>query len=205
MRKPARLPAEFQEVQYIEGTGTQYINTGIVLRNEKEIYIAVDFMVLDNATGDNCIMGATASNRGPYGGMKFPNWCNNNVEVRGYGINNNCAGTVNRSTMAKMVFDYKDGSQIVSLNNEIIISSSNGWAKGSGDPLYIFGTSNAENPCWLAIARIYDVIIRLRDATYDFVPCYRKSDDKPGMYDLASGTFFTNQGTGEFLYGANVN
>lgn len=36
------------------------------------------------------------------------------------------------------------------------------------------------------------------------VPCYRKSDDKPGMYDLVSGTFFTNVGTGEFIVGSDV-
>ena len=32
-------------------------------------------------------------------------------------------------------------------------------------------------------------------------PCVRIADNKPGMYDFISRTFFTNQGTGEFLTG----
>ena len=38
----------------------------------------------------------------------------------------------------------------------------------------------------------------------EFIPCYRKSDDKPGMYDLITKQFFINQGEGEFLVGPNV-
>lgn len=32
----------------------------------------------------------------------------------------------------------------------------------------------------------------------DLVPCVRDSDSTPGMYDLVSGTFFTNAGSGTF-------
>ena len=42
------------------------------------------------------------------------------------------------------------------------------------------------------------------DGIIDLVPCYRKSDGEIGMYDLVSNTFFTNQGTGTFLKGADV-
>lgn len=40
------------------------------------------------------------------------------------------------------------------------------------------------------------------------VPCYRKSDNKPGMYDLVTKTFFTNANTSattDFIVGADVN
>lgn len=43
------------------------------------------------------------------------------------------------------------------------------------------------------------------DLVRDYIPCYRKSDSKPGMYDLVSRTFFTNAGTGEFIVGPDVN
>ena len=35
----------------------------------------------------------------------------------------------------------------------------------------------------------------------DFVPVIRKSDNKPGMWDKVTRTFYTNSGTDEFLYG----
>lgn len=31
------------------------------------------------------------------------------------------------------------------------------------------------------------------------IPCVRKADSKPGMYDTVSKTFYTNAGTGEFI------
>lgn len=37
----------------------------------------------------------------------------------------------------------------------------------------------------------------------EFVPCYRKSDNVIGMYDIVEGTFYTNCGTGQFLAGPN--
>jgi len=38
----------------------------------------------------------------------------------------------------------------------------------------------------------------------DLVPCYRKSDNKPGMYDKVHNTFYTNVGTGDFTVGPDV-
>lgn len=37
---------------------------------------------------------------------------------------------------------------------------------------------------------------------YDFIPCYRNSDNEVGLYDLVNNAFYTNQGTGEFTYGS---
>lgn len=33
----------------------------------------------------------------------------------------------------------------------------------------------------------------------EFIPCVRKSDSKPGMYDTVTKTFYTNAGSGEFI------
>ena len=38
----------------------------------------------------------------------------------------------------------------------------------------------------------------------DLVPAVRKSDSVAGMYDHVSKQFFTNQGTGEFIVGPNI-
>ena len=39
----------------------------------------------------------------------------------------------------------------------------------------------------------------------DLVPALRKSDKKPGLYDLENDVFYTNQGSGEFLYELKFN
>lgn len=38
----------------------------------------------------------------------------------------------------------------------------------------------------------------------EYIPCYRKSDRKPGMYDLVTKRFYTNVGTGEFEIGPEM-
>lgn len=38
-----------------------------------------------------------------------------------------------------------------------------------------------------------------------FIPCVRNEDNKIGMYDYITKNFYTNQGTGEFLKGEDVN
>lgn len=55
------------------------------------------------------------------------------------------------------------------------------------------------------IGKIYSVSLE-RDGTIvaDLVPCYRKADGEIGMYDIVSNTFFTNVGTGTFARGGNV-
>ena len=38
----------------------------------------------------------------------------------------------------------------------------------------------------------------------DFVPCVRKSDNEPGLYDRVNNVFYTNAGSGTFLKGNNA-
>lgn len=38
----------------------------------------------------------------------------------------------------------------------------------------------------------------------EYVPCYRKSDDEIGLYDIVNGVFYTNKGTGTFNTGNDV-
>jgi hypothetical protein len=41
-------------------------------------------------------------------------------------------------------------------------------------------------------------------SNFELVPCYRKSDLKPGLYDIINNTFLTNTGTQEFSVGPDV-
>lgn len=47
--------------------------------------------------------------------------------------------------------------------------------------------------------------VKLNGEVYEFIPCYRKSDDEIGLYDIKNHVFYTNNGTGSFLKGKDVN
>jgi hypothetical protein len=58
---------------------------------------------------------------------------------------------------------------------------------------YIFGMK-------IYRAELYNGSIKV----IDMFPVYRKSDGKPGMYDVIRNTFYTNAGSGEFILGPTV-
>lgn len=53
---------------------------------------------------------------------------------------------------------------------------------------------------------IYEFSILDENGDYvsQLIPCFRKSDNVAGMYDLANNVFYTNVGTGSFIVGPNV-
>ena len=190
------LPAGYQEVEYIESTGTQYIDTGIKLSNNSNVEI-------------NAKLTATLKRKSYY-------LFGSSLDQKRYMI---AVG----STTDKYLADFKNNSyrinsSVSAFDNVFHIHRINNLnyyidniLQGSQTSL-IF--SNTEN------AYLFDVIGRPTDSSvgvqawqikyckiYDndtlvrnFVPCYRKSDNVVGMFDTVEGKFYTNQGTGEFLY-----
>ena len=47
---------------------------------------------------------------------------------------------------------------------------------------------------------IYDNGTKVRH----YRPCYRKLDNKPGMYDTVEDKFYVNLGTGDFIVGPDI-
>ena len=68
-------------------------------------------------------------------------------------------------------------------------------------PVLLFAFNNAGSPTLatsmrVSACKLYDNGKLMRD----LIPCYRKSDGEAGMYDSVTNTFFTNAGTGAFLF-----
>ena len=68
-------------------------------------------------------------------------------------------------------------------------------------PMYILScningsaSDGAEGNLYRLTIKENGVIVR------DYIPCYRKSDSKPGLYDIVNKQFYTNAGSGEFSF-----
>jgi hypothetical protein len=204
-----RLPGDFQEVEYIESTGTQYIDTGIVLNNG--CVITLDFLIAE-ASVNRIIYGWRRKNRytDPYQAMIGANASKTRYVAIGRASTNipSCFGY---GVLNKVLIDSVNEQVFV---NDIVVDCgadfSNGKAfneNGSSDyHPYLFALNNAGTP--LAISedlRIYAYSVQYGDELLQsFIPCYRKSDGEIGMYDIVTRTFFTNAGTGTFTKGADV-
>lgn len=204
MKKKALLSGVFKdlpyiELEYIEGTGEQYINTGIIADSNTGI------MSITAYTGwrdraDGVYEDATKNNR------LYPPYLSS-ASKAGYGWNNyisiTTAGSFGLNVFYQAQTNFKNcGTYSLACDTEVlyqgVIADKNSKTENIS-PICIF-TSFVTAATRQKARKKQFVITKGEQIVFDAVPAIRKSDNEIGMYDKVSGQFFTNQGTGEFLY-----
>jgi len=192
----APLPSAYQAVRYLESTGTQWIDTGVDVAATTKIQAEIIF------------------NEAFYHNMMYGAWTNFSLALRAtnewtVGGGGTYIQNIGLSGVAKKFYQVEHDRGTLSLNGATASISSNNNTPTSGRHILLFAASDSSsgnNPfSWggFGQGRIYDFrIYEGSTIVRSFVPCYRKSDGKPGMYDFVTQTFFTNQGSGEFSYGS---
>ena len=185
-----RFPAEYQEVEYIESTGTQYINTGLVPT------VGLSF---------ECKFLVTSSDSPGFGNVFGSRYGSNSGEYQltSYGGGNISVGTRNRVSLAintvhVVTFDGDTTATVDGTDVNLTIGS----LSNTSYNIALFGINQLGVYQQLQAGRIY--YCRFGNVR-DFVPCYRISDGEIGMFDIVNSTFYTNIGSGTFLKGADVN
>ena len=195
--KLARLPEEYQEVEYIESTGTQYIDTRIKPSANIEIKTLVKF---NNLTAYGFIIGSRYTNT-----KKSIGLLNTNTSDTGYDLIEQYRNILKVDTLNKYDIDLKVKDYKVSyiVNNKIYQNNVQNTFDGNDLNLYIFDmNNNNSNTSYKSRINLYSLKIWNNDILVrDYVPCYRISDNEIGLYDLVNSVFYTNQGTGIFLKG----
>ena len=196
-----RLPKEYQEVEYIESTGTQYIDTEVIQNSNCSILYDASIKY-DSETG---IFGCYSNRRQGFGICQF-NWKGNyyiaKIENKGT-AGGYISNTIDNMWNNRHIFLLEDNSLFIDNN---LIDSSNPDYVINTTSCYLFGMSGStfsnKSSQKLYVAKLYDenkIIVR------NFIPCKRKSDNKPGLYDTVEGKFYTNQGSGDdFITGDDV-
>lgn len=183
------LPTGYTQVDYIESTGTQYIDTGIV--NSANIRI-VDCV---SSEGSDAFSGATLSNDWT-NNSRFKWGSNGNVY---YGYASNSPSIGNASLDTYYIYDLANGSQKINDIEKTTYTLS----VFSQYTITLFCLRQGENVNLSSSSqrRKYTKIYDNNNIVRHFIPCYRNSDNVVGMYDLINNVFYTNQGTGTFNYG----
>ena len=190
-----RLPSTYQEVEYLESTGTQYIDTGFIpTKNAKSIVKYLN--PIPNDTG--------------YWGC-YGVYTGNNTRHQIFGVLETSytlglgSGSVNitkDSNIHTAILDNKNAQ--VTFDGVIQTPSSNKFTSTTaGGTAYIFGANQPNK--YIYASRIY--FVKQYDSNvlvHNFIPSYRKSDNVGGMYDLVENKFYINAGSGTFIVGSNV-
>ena len=191
------LPSEYQQVEYIESTGTQYIDTKVV--TSTQIQTNFDFEYTDINSSYNRIFGAAYSNGSQYG-------------VRGdrsymgyfYGelptSKNETVSTVMLEVGKRYKIRFNENENFYINDVAVNMTTTNkvGWQN-----IFLFSHNGPDllpSKIKLYSCTMFDNSNKIRN----FIPCYHKSDNKPGLYDLVNNEFYTNQGTGDFEKGNDI-
>ena len=196
------LPAEYQQVEYLQGYAAPYINTGV--EGWENLIVKIDQKIDRLQHSEFDFFGSVDLNMGEnsfnYAGI-FSSLSGFVLQIGHHYIQ---YGTkdYNRHTHT-----YDGINRVAYLDNNTPVSGASLYwyntQQSVGKPFRLFMRhSNGTNAGYVSIYRA----TFNRGGTYirDFVPCYRKSDNKPGMYDLVTKVFFTNAGNGEFAIGPDI-
>ena len=205
--KKSLLPEGYTELEFIESTGTQYIDTGYTFNGGiAKIEFKVEYT--NFVSSYNYLIGTqigTSSTALRSLCICFKNDNTFNFTSDGVAIDINNLQRYNSQNLNQILIgDYYQDD-----DNKCSIASLNGIEKkqtysgsmitGETELLFCKNTSGNKNEyscAKLYYFRIYENFMQVRN----FIPCYRKSDNEIGMYDIVNNKFYTNQGTGEFLY-----
>lgn len=195
--KYSRLPDAYQEVEYIESSGTQYINTGFL--TETTYKVKIRFSPQNTSVIQD--IGVTGNT---------PNW----FEVQEgavFSFANTKVANINVGSIYNIDYYF----QAVDPKANIKVSDDNGNELGSltdskgpttNKLFYLWAYTPNTTTASTGIMKIYSCQIYNSKALMvrNFVPCVRISDNVAGMFDLVTNTFYTNAGSGTFTVGPNV-
>ena len=201
-----RVPSEYEEVAYIESSGTQYIDTGVYLNgdgNKAEIEYEFDSSV---EAGYKTLFGAQN---------------NQNLMTlytgSGYACGNSTIGVVGRITSNvytyghhTISFEMANNKAIYILDNdtpkEISISASTfvDTSLETRHQVALCSNNNGGNHNQMFKGKIYKFRFwKQGNLIRDFIPVKKKSNNEYGMYDTVSQDFFGNAGTTGAFTGGN--
>lgn len=186
------LPGGYTKLMYIEGTGTQYIDTGITLDQDSGIVLDMEIDSSANLnifgarnipqTGDTC-------NVHIYNGS-LSTW---------YGSSSHSFGS---PPVGRFTITTDKGSFQTSTGLSYTHSAQSFTCPAT---MLLFGFHENGKPITLGSMRAYSCkIFDDGNLICDLVPVRREGDSAVGMYDLVGGQFYGNLGSGSFSAGPVV-
>lgn len=203
------LPAGYAEHEYLESTGTQYIDTGVVITPTMAVEADVQFT--DKDTKQQRIFGNSHNGASDPDGDLGTGHLNFDIYIQGQGylasalaedkgdwVRTNTTADKNRHTHKLDCTDrkyYIDGTAMT--------THSTAPTKSTNGSLFIFANNCVSNNCSkirFYSCKIYDGGV----VVHDYVPARRVSDSAFGLYDTKTDVFLTNAGTGKFNPGPAI-
>ena len=201
------LDIGYTRLEYIQSSGTQYIDTGVKLNQDSRVEVGWKYYTQSSVSYSGRILGARYTD----GTARFMIGTNNGkvdpktrmlFQFGGAGVDGDYAsiGTWLDIVLGGDVHtingtQYGDGFTVDDFETPYTLKL---FAMGQSAPGEAETIDSGIGQC--SYLRIYDDNTLIRN----LIPARRDSDDAIGMYDTVTGTFFENDGTGVFTAGPDV-
>ena len=173
----------YTTLDYIEGTGTQWLDTGIQPTTSTKIATKCSFSV----DGGSVFIGATNLSD------------NNDFRIfrasGAYLYFDRGSDRLLNSLSLNTVYELEFGNWYMKIDGQTVQSGNAFDISLGSDTIKVMPTTNDYGRIYYL--KIYDGDTLVRD----FIPMKRDMDNEIGLYDKITKQFFTNQGTGSFIGG----
>lgn len=185
------LPDTLQRVEYIQTDGAQLINLGKVGDSVSQYDIQ---FIADN---HRQLMG--------YGGSGSEYWGATDTTIYEAGGQRGSTTDTTQRRNITWTYSYRDGISKVEYDG-VTVANGNGASKNvDTDDYKLFNISADASAQYGCACKLYGLTIYHYDKkVHELIPCYRKSDGVIGLYDVAEGKFYTNEGSGNFAKGPDM-
>jgi hypothetical protein len=186
----------YAPLKYIGSTGTQYIDTGIVLTTEDVITLDFTIPAAAVAVGTDKILIDARDNSN---GVRVSTYADNKKWYARFGHNSGSTSTAQSAAIRQGSLVFSKDSLIV--NGVTVIDDLTFTAMPAGTLKLLSGVTPEGAISGPSYARISSCkVIRGSKTILNLTPVQRVEDGAIGMRDLVSGEFLMNSGTGIFEY-----
>lgn len=186
------LPSNYKRLEYIQSSGTQYIDTGIKPKTNMKVEIDYEANELTSAQNSS-FFGCYQNSYGFFDGVAgtnayYVNYTAQPVSSASFSLNTRYKDIIYETTFNHNGVDYT-ATNVSSCDYS----------------MYLFGRNYNNSVERIGTTKIYNFKLwEDEKLELDLVPC-KNSVNEIGMYDIVNGVFYENRGTGTFIGGCEIN
>ena len=192
---------KYMFLEYIQSTGTQYIDTTYVSTSTDFAY-ELDMAWTGTTVGNfYSFMGYMASGSTPRAAIHMYSG------TLMFGANATTNSTVAPVSGERFLYKgvFKSGDQRLYKNNVEIASNETTFTNSSNTLSAYIGARNCPSGKNIATIKLYEAkIYEGNQVVRHYIPARRSSDNALGVYEVYTNTFLTNAGTGTFTAGPTL-